>query len=296
MKFMEISNGLSIYEHYKLDAEEENTPQKYFFIFNEKDLLLIDNEVPLLNSLMDIGIEEENIANNIFMGQFHDKDTYVICLDLDEESKSKLIESNEGFEFVFLAKVFDINEEIYLLGGRATQIIDWDNNHKYCGKCGAETIYSQTEKGAKLCPECGFTSFTRISPAIITTIIKEEVNQEGKVENKLLMARHSYYENIRYSLIAGFMEAGETIEEALKREVKEEVGINVKDLEYFGSQSWPFPNSLMIGIICKYDSGEIKVDGNEITKAEWFKKEDIEFDGYQLSIAYKLIQNFIDNY
>ncbi|MEE3443902.1 MAG: NAD(+) diphosphatase, partial [Methanobrevibacter sp.] len=189
-----------------------------------------------------------------------------------------------------------INEEIYLLGGRATQIIDWDNNHKYCGKCGAETIYSQTEKGAKLCPECGFTSFTRISPAIITSIIKEEVNQEGKVENKLLMARHSYYENIRYSLIAGFMEAGETIEEALKREVKEEVGINVKDLEYFGSQSWPFPNSLMIGIICKYDSGEIKVDGNEITKAKWFKKEDIEFDGYQLSIAYKLIQNFIDNY
>ena len=92
------------------------------------------------------------------------------------------------------------------------------------------------------------------------------------------------------------MEAGETIEEALKREVKEEVGLNVKDLEYFGSQSWPFPNSLMIGIICKYDSGEIKVDGNEITKAKWFKKEDIEFDGYQLSIAYKLIQNFIDNY
>ena len=72
MKFMEISNGLSIYEHYKLDAEEENTPQKYFFIFNEKDLLLIDNEVPLLNSLMDIGIEEEDIKNNIFMGQFHD--------------------------------------------------------------------------------------------------------------------------------------------------------------------------------------------------------------------------------
>ena len=107
MKFMEISNGLSIYEHYKLDAEEENTPQKYFFIFNEKDLLLIDNEVPLLNSLIDIGIEEEDIKNNIFMGQFHDKDTYVIGLDLDEESKMKFIESHEGFEFVFLAKVFD---------------------------------------------------------------------------------------------------------------------------------------------------------------------------------------------
>ena len=83
---------------------------------------------------MDIGIEEEDIKNNIFMGQFHDKDTYVIGLDLDEESKMKFIESHEGFEFVFLAKVFDINEEIYLLGGRATQLIDWDNNHKYCGK------------------------------------------------------------------------------------------------------------------------------------------------------------------
>ena len=296
MKFMEISNGMSIYEHYKIDAEEENTPRKYFFIFNEKDLLLIDNEVPLINSLKDIGIEEENISNNIFLGQFHDKDAYVIGLDFDDETKNRFIESNEGFEFVFLSNVFDISEEIYLLAGRATQIIDWDNNHKYCGKCGAETVDSQIERGAKICPECGFTSFTRISPAIITSIIKEEVNQEGKVENKLLMASHSYHKNIRYALIAGFMEAGETIEEALKREVMEEVGIKVKDLEYFGSQSWPFPNSLMIGIICKYDSGDIKVDGNEITKAKWFKKEDIEFDGYELSIASKLIKNFIENY
>ncbi len=296
MKFMEISNKMSIYENYQIDAEEENTSLKYFFIFNEKNILLIDNKIPLVESLDEINLKEDFIQNNIFLGRFYNKDAYVIGLDMKEEVLNEYIKSNEGFEFIFLAELYGIDEELYLLAGRATQIIDWDNNHKYCGKCGSETIDSPDERGAKLCPNCGFVSFTRISPAIITSIIKEEVNPEGKIENKLLMARHSYHENIRYALIAGFMEAGETIEEALKREVKEEVGIEVKDLEYFGSQSWPFPNSLMIGIICKYKSGEIKVDGNEITKAQWFKKEEVEFDGYELSIAYKLIQNFIKNY
>ena len=110
------------------------------------------------------------------------------------------------------------------------------------------------------------------------------------------MARHSYHEYPRYALIAGFLEAGESVEEAVKREVMEEVGIEVEDIEYFGSQSWPFPNSLMIGCICKYKSGEIKVDENEIVRAKWFKKEEIENPPSDISIFARLIKNFKENY
>ena len=89
------------------------------------------------------------------------------------------------------------------------------------------------------------------------------------------MAKHSYHDNIRYALIAGFVEPGESIEEAVHREVKEEVGIKIKNLKYQKSQSWPFPNSLMLGFEAEYDSGDIKVDGDEILKAKWFKKDEI---------------------
>ena len=114
------------------------------------------------------------------------------------------------------------------------------------------------------CPECGQVHYPRIAPAIIVAIRNGE---------ELLMAKHSYHETIRYALIAGFVEPGETIEEAVHREVSEEVGINIKNLEYKKSQSWPFPNSLMLGFAAEYDSGDIKVDGDEILKQNGLKKK-----------------------
>ena len=148
----------------------------------------------------------------------------------------------------------------------------------------------------KICPECGLKSFTRISPSIITTITKEEVNENGEVENKLLMANHSYHKGMGYTLVAGFLEAGESIEDAVKREVREEVGIEVEDIKYFASQPWPFPNSLMIGCTCKYKSGEINVDGIEIVDAKWFSKEEIDNPPLDISIFSKLVEDFKENY
>jgi len=296
MTYMKVRNNKKIYENYQLDKEIQGSEEKYYFIFKQdgkKSLLLINNKVPLLKDINQI-IKEDLIKNNIYIGEFYKHDAYVVELNSENKEIDKLIEE-ENNEFVELMEVYDINEEIYLIAGRASQIIDWENNHKYCGRCGAKTYTSNIER-AKICPECGFMSFTRISPAIITSIIKEEKNEEGEIENKILMAKHSYYKDIDYSLIAGFMEAGETIEEAVEREVEEEIGLKVKDLEYFGSQSWPFPNSLMIGVICKYDSGEINVDGKEIVEAKWFGKNEIYFPKYHSSIAAKLIKNFIDNY
>lgn len=299
MKEKNVKEPIGLYDNYKIDSKIKNTEEKFYFIFNDRELLLIENQLPLLKALNELNIREEDVKNCIYIGEFYLKDAFAVELSLDFDIDG-FKEENEDIDlkFINLYEVFDINEETYYLGGRAIQIIDWENNHQYCGKCGTKTITSDVEM-AKVCPKCGFTSFTRICPAIITTIIKkdtEDLDQEGKPTYKVLMARHSYHEYPRYALIAGFLEAGESVEEAVKREVMEEVGIEVEDVQYFGSQSWPFPNSLMIGCICKYKSGEIKVDENEIVKAKWFKKEEIENPPSDISIFSKLIKNFKENY
>ena len=137
------------------------------------------------------------------------------------------------------------------------------------------------------CPDCGNMIYPKIAPAVIVAVLDGE---------RILMTKYAGRAYKKYALIAGFLEAGESVEEAVQREVMEEVGIEVKDIEYFGSQSWPFPNSLMIGCICKYKSGEIKVDENEITKAKWFKKEEIEQPPSNVSIFSRLLKNFKENY
>jgi NAD+ diphosphatase len=192
----------------------------------------------------------------------------------------------QGLAFKDLKSLYEVlDEDIFLLAGRAIQIINFDKNHQFCGKCGAPTENKKHEI-AKICPECGFMSFTRLSPAVITAIIKD---------GKILMAKHSYGYN-RYSLIAGFVEAGETLEEAVERETEEEVGLKVKNIKYFGSQPWPFPHSLMVGFTAEYKSGEIHVDEKEIEHAKWFSPDEIERPPSKMSIASELIEWFIENY
>ena len=297
MKTQHDEGFISIYDNYSLDSEIKNTEEKYYFIFYQRELLLVNNQVPPIKGLNEINIDEKDVKNCLYIGEYYSKDCFAVELN-ENFNKENYLESDEGYEFFDLYFVFDIDEETYLIAGRAIQIIDWENNHQYCGRCGTETVTSDIER-AKVCPKCGFTSFTRICPAIITSIIKkdyDDLDAEGKPTNKVLMARHSYHKYPRYALIAGFLEAGESVEEAVQREVREEVGIEVEDIEYFGSQSWPFPNSLMIGCICKYKSGEIKVDDNEIVKAKWFKKEEIPKPPSDISIFSRLIKNFKENY
>ena len=171
------------------------------------------------------------------------------------------------------------------MGTKAVLVNDWYISHKFCGRCGTETQLDEKDMMLK-CPSCGQVHYPRIAPAIIVAIRKG---------NELLMAKHSYHDNIRYALIAGFVEPGESIEEAVHREVLEEVGIRIKNLKYQRSQSWPFPNSLMLAFTAEYDSGSIKVDGDEILKAKWFKKDEIIRYDSDISISDWLIQEFIDS-
>ncbi|MFM5882517.1 NAD(+) diphosphatase [Methanobrevibacter gottschalkii] len=259
----------SIYENYQIDFNEEMTPadDDYIFIFNHERELYLDENKQLANSL-----DNFDVNFCLYIGKFNSKKTFVANVNTDDS-------------FYHLRDVYEFNKSLYLMGGKAVLVNDWYISHQYCGRCGTKTQIDEKDMMLK-CPECGQNHYPRIAPAIIVAIRKGE---------ELLMANHSYHETIRYALIAGFVEPGESIEEAVKREVSEEVGIEIKNLEYKRSQSWPFPNSLMLGFTAEYDSGDIKVDGDEILKAKWFKKDEIIRYDSDISISDWLIQDFTDS-
>jgi NAD+ diphosphatase len=147
---------------------------------------------------------------------------------------------------------------------RAFHIAQWRRESRFCGSCGAQNTDAPGEP-ARLCPVCGRQEFPRISPAVITIIINDE--------DKALLAHNKKFIPCVYSLIAGFNEAGESLEATVVREIREEVNINVRDVRYIASQPWPFPNSLMLGFAARYASGTIRADGVEIEDARWFSRD-----------------------
>ena len=149
---------------------------------------------------------------------------------------------------------------------RCYHIIQWRNESVYCGSCGERNGDSPDEL-ARLCPSCGRLEFPRIAPAVIVLISDDN--------GRVILAHNRKFKNNVYSLIAGFNEAGESLEATIHREIKEELSIDVKDIRYVKSQSWPFPNAVMIGFTARYAGGEIKPDGTEIVDARWFTRETI---------------------
>ena len=175
-----------------------------------------------------------------------------------------------------------LDEDLFWVAARAVQIVDWDRTHKICGRCGNQLITKTTER-AKECPQCGLLHFPRLAPAIIVLVERDR---------ELLLARSRHFLPGMYSVLAGFVEPGESLEEAVVREVKEEVGLTVKDIKYFGSQPWPFPHSLMIGFTAIYAGGEITLDDTEIEDAGWFTVDNLPPIPSKISIARKLIDWF----
>ncbi|UYO99544.1 NAD(+) diphosphatase [Oceanotoga sp. DSM 15011] len=172
-----------------------------------------------------------------------------------------------------------IEQEDFIILSRALEIINWKTKHKFCGKCG-ERITENISEGFLRCNKCGFIIYPEISPAIIVGITKDD---------KILLAHNDKFKENMYSIIAGFVEWGESLEDTVKREVMEEIGITIKNIKYFNSQTWPFPNSLMVGFTAEYDSGEIIPDGVEITDAKWFDKNNLPDLPKKGSIARNII-------
>ncbi len=261
------------------DMIKEPTDKDLYFTMFKGNLLVKREE----NNLIIPNYEEINKLNikfksSFFIGEFDGK----ACFAIELESELSL---QGDFELISLRDIGILGEnELFLIAGRANQILNWDKTHRFCGKCGSKTENKKDEM-AKVCPSCKNVMYPVICPAIIVAITKGD---------EILLAHNSGFKDNMYSLIAGFVEAGEDLESAVKREIFEEVGIKVKNIEYYKSAPWPFPNSLMLGFFAEYESGEINVDGEEITDASWFSKDNFPNLPLKFSLARNLIDKFLE--
>ena len=177
------------------------------------------------------------------------------------------------------ALFFRVPEPLVAIGARAFQVVEWDRTHRFCGRCGTPTQDKAGER-AKECPACHYVAYPRVSPAMMALVTR------GR---EMLLARSHRFPTGMYSALAGFVEPGETIEDCVRREVKEEVGVDVGALSYFASQSWSFPHSLMIAYTAEYAGGELAPDGEEIADVRWFPADALPDMPPSLSIARRLI-------
>ncbi len=178
-----------------------------------------------------------------------------------------------------------LSDEEWNIAGRATQLLEWQRDHQFCGRCGRPNE-AMPDTRAMRCPHDGTMVFPRLSPAVIVLI--------ERADGRCLLGRNRGWDIPMYSTLAGFVEPGESLEDTVHREVFEEVGVRVDNIRYFGSQPWPFPNSLMLGFVAEWTEGEIKVDGEEVIDAQWFSPNDLPMIPPRLSIARQLIDDWLD--
>ncbi|AUX23582.1 NUDIX hydrolase [Sorangium cellulosum] len=186
----------------------------------------------------------------------------------------------EGYAYVSLRRLHGrIDPELFDVSGTAYQVQYWDRTHQYCAACGAALDAGQDER-VKRCARCASSYFPRITPATIVLV------EDGP---RVLMTRQARFPAGMYGLVAGFVEPGETLEACVAREVREETGIDVADVAYFGSQPWPFPHQIMVGFTARHAGGELRVDTRELEDARWFHRDALPLLPPPLSIARQLI-------
>jgi NAD+ diphosphatase len=250
----------------------------WWFVFRGGEVLVraefADGSViPRLSGPADLDLEPVRTS---FIGQLGGEHVYAV--ELPDDAIAPDSHSFRGLRALYGL----VDDHIFALAGRASQILEWERNHQFCGRCGTPTEPAPGER-AKRCPACGLLNFPRLSPAVIVLV------EHG---DDVLLARHTRSTDGMYALLAGFIEPGESIEEAIRREIREESGIEVDRLSYFGSQPWPFPHQLMIGFTAQYAGGEIHIDGVEIADARWFTANAMPKVPPRLSIARRLIDAY----
>ncbi len=220
---------------------------------------------------------------HLSMGRYRNDDVLLGCLaveQLDTDQQQRL----QGLRQTLV----DADAELAGLLNRSAQLNSWFRNHRFCSRCGTPVSRHRPDFAAH-CDACGYQQYPRISPCIIVLVVRQ-----GPEGEQCLLAHAANFNSERYSTLAGFIEAGETAEHAVAREVREEVGIEIKNIRYWKSQPWPFPHSLMLGYFADYDSGKLVPDGKEIVTAQWFDPDRLPHIPPKLSIARELIDGFID--
>lgn len=189
-----------------------------------------------------------------------------------------------GFQWQALRSLAEsLPEEEFQTAGKALQILRWHYDHQYCGRCGKATE-QHAKDFAKVCKPCGIDFYPRLSPCVIALVTRGD---------ECLLAWHARSREEKYSCLAGFIEMGETPEKTLAREVREEVGIDVANIRYVGSQPWPFPGQLMLGYFADYARGEIVEDKTEIVVARWYAYNQLPKIPPASTISGRLIRSFV---
>jgi NAD+ diphosphatase len=237
------------------------SPDALSFIFHAGRLLVreADLALPDAAAIKDLDLEPDSATARLQPVGLLDE-RYCQAGWVDDEGLAPAGYAWRGLRSLFA----EFDEALLGVAMRAAQVAEWARTHRFCGACGSGTVLAGGERCFK-CVNCGHMAYPRISPAMMVLIRKGDAT---------LLALHTQSAVKRYVPLAGFLEAGETIEEAVHREVFEEVGLRVHNLRYFGSQSWPFPHSLMIAFTADYLDGEIRTDPNEILDARWFGPDD----------------------
>ena len=264
----------------------------YWFLFYRDELVVADHvvnssglacteglEMPdkCIPFITDIKIWESFIKDIQYLGQIDGKDGYLAEL-------TQMPDTREYACFGLRLLYGKMEDEWYWLANRAFHLYGWRKKNRYCGCCGLPLSSSEHEV-ALVCDACGNVTYPRISPAVIVAILDGD---------KILLARSSRFPDGMYSTIAGFVEPGETLEQCAAREIREEVGVEVRNIRYFGNQPWPYPDSLMIAFTAEYAGGDICIDNKEIVDASWFTKDTLPNIPLKLSIARKMIDWFCE--
>jgi NAD+ diphosphatase len=262
--------------HSRLVPPEETEPAALWFLFRGRELLVTIEGGVL--AAPDPGPAGASLLRRQFLGLLGARPCWAGELAADAEPPP-------GMSFQDLRWLYGrLPPELHEVAGRAVQIMDWDRSHQFCGACGAATRVAVGER-ARICERCGLAHYPRLAPSMIVAVERE---------GTLLLARAPHFPRGIYSVLAGFVEPGESVEETVAREVYEETSIEVQDIRYFASQPWPYPHSLMLGFQARWRAGEIRVDGVEIEDAGWFPPDAMppHFPG-NISISQWLIRDFL---
>jgi len=262
-------------------AAEGPSGRAWWFVFSGNRLLVRMSEgratMPAGEVMGELGL---TALRQQYLGTLDGLPCYAVEVD-------KGAEAPPGMVFLGLRALFDqMGESFFGVALTAVHLVEWDRTSLFCGRCGAGLTLRRDVR-AKECGRCGYLVFPRISPAVIVLIERGD---------RVLLARAARFADGFYSVLAGFVEPGESLEEAVLREVEEETGIMVKDISYFGSQPWPFPDSLMVAFTARYAAGEIRIDGKEILDGQWFTAHDLPRIPGKISIARRLIDWFIEKH
>ncbi len=248
----------------------------WVFAFRRRELLVpLESSLQPLDALEAIGVQHVRAQ---YLGLLDEAHCWSVELAHDAEPPP-------GMGFRDLRMLYGrLEPGLHAIAARAVQIVEWDRTHQFCGACGTPTVAVDRER-ARTCRGCGLPQYPRLSPAIIVSVERGD---------EILLGRSKQFPPGIYSVLAGFVEPGESVEDAVQREVMEESGIAVDSIRYFGSQPWPFPHSLMLGFQARFAGGELTLHDAELEDAGWFRFDEMPtlFPG-NVSIAQWLIHDFL---